>query len=907
MKTSLSIAGAVLAALSANVCCIAAPDATPKPETVQGKLVYPNGKPATDAVVILDTVDYSTRAISTQTFKPDATGTVSITVDPAKFKTSLPVLFATSPTGIGFWNGGGPGLTSTCTLEPFTSVRIQVLNSQGKPVPHVHICPSAMMKDRTYGMWSEALPGDWNQVTDAAGYATIPKLPQGFKVFIDVADDRYACPGANSPIQLASAATSPTVTVKAIDAGSVSGRVIFGPTKKPVVGVEIVPSGAFSIGPNTPVVTDKDGSYIIHRLPAGSCTVSTSAHTYNLTDWLAAPVSVDVVENARSVAPDIMLVHGGMLTGKVTDKATGKPIPKLFVSVMSHLGGSQGSNSSGQTSQDGTFNIRVLPGMLDVYLTGFDVRVDAAPQTVSIADGETKTADFQIATPAPLTAVHGAVLGPDGKAVSGAQVITKDQYEQQRTLTTDAQGQFTIDLPGLQPKSTISARSGTLATASEYIYAGESNVTLHLVAGTLCTIKGDVKNASGKPLEDVSLELIQWKDYSGSTVDHIKSDANGHYAFPPNFGNTTYSVQAASPGYAIIASSSTAVTTGQIVVIPTLVLNAAHNFAGGTVVDAKGKPVANASISDNDVPGVTASTDAAGHFTIQGVPDGKTGATITFNNRSEYHQMVSGSGTNMVTINTPVTGTILGPDGKPVPGAEVTALTNDEGTQTVSSDATGHFTLDQPGIKPGARLVARSSGLGTRSEFTYNGEDHVTLNLSAGAMSVIKGQTKDQAGAPISGATVTLMRTTGNMEYQMETVLSDAQGSYAFSPSYSNSKYDINASAKGYGNAGASCTTVADGRTIEVPALTLGIADSFVGGTVVDSKGSPVANITVKDGDTNDLKTTTDKAGHFMLSGVPRGKTDIWIESTDGAYGSLEAASGRGDNVLYMQRPGEQK
>ena len=70
-----------------------------------------------------------------------------------------------------------------------------------------------------------------------------------------------------------------------------------------------------------------------------------------------------------------------------------------------------------------------------------------------------------------------------------------------------------------------------------------------------------------------------------------------------------------------------------------------------------------------------------------------------------------------------------------------------------------------------------------------------------------------------------------------------------------------------------------------------------------DAKGTPADGITINEGDVQGVQTTTDQAGHFILHGVPRDKTSIYIQTPDGTNTSQDLTSGRGDNVVYLPKP----
>ena len=914
MKTKTILAYAAAATLLAIVPSTQAdPNAPVKPATMTGKLVYANGKPAADATVVLDLINNTTHVVTTHTFKADQNGTVNVSIDPTTFATSTRCIYMISPTGFGFGNYSSPNSISTSTLLPFTTVRVHLVDSNGKLIAHVQVCPRNLVIVGTYyGHWNDYIPGAWTQTTDAAGYATLPKLPQGFTMSLDVLDDRYAAPDLKSDIQLANAAISPDATVQVNPSSSIAGTVVYGSTNKPVAGILVRATSTSTFDVGGLVVTSANGSYLLTRLAVGTYKVAAQAGRGDFKEWVAPFQTVAVDTGAHSSGNKLTIVHGGVISGKVTDKATGAPIPRIYVIMTPHSADGRSTFGTGViTDVDGTYSLRLLPGKVNVVPSGQSSPLGGVTsQSVEVSEGETKTIDFQIEAPFAPTAVHGVVLDPNGKPVSGAEVFTVNDQDQSQDAITDTQGRFTLDSPGLLPNALILAREGSLpanlATASPVPYKGGSSVTLNLIAGTLCTVKGQVKDQNGKSVPNAPVTLYLHQGMQWNVIDQSKSDATGQYAFPSSFAHEAYTVGASPSGYTSGSSGTVEVTTSQTVQVPPIVVTVADSFIGGTVVDARGKPIANARINVNNVTDGYAATDQDGHFTIKSVPPGKVSVWVSIPGGSSVTQdLIAGQSDNTVTMPAEVNGIVLGPDNKPVSGAQVLASDDNQTYQTTTADSSGQFSFQNPGLKLKSQIIARSltGDLGTASALVYSGEDQLSLHLTPGNLSPITGQIKSIDGSPVANAALSLSLMVNYSGVEIDKTHTDAQGNYTFPPCFTHSKYYIDVQAPGYGSSGAEYTTTDAQHALPVPPITLKPADSFAGGTVFDSKGTPAAGITVNDGDVQGVQTTTDQAGHFILHGVPRDKTSINIQTPDGTNTSQDLTSGRGDNVVYLPKP----
>ena len=101
-------------------------------------------------------------------------------------------------------------------------------------------------------------------------------------------------------------------------------------------------------------------------------------------------------KGATVAVPDLVLTPGGIVTGRVTDKATGRPVQGA--TVMSY-GPHRPESSAGvigtQTDSTGTYRLRVAPSRSRVYEADRDNAI-GNDDYLEVAEGETKTHNFQI-------------------------------------------------------------------------------------------------------------------------------------------------------------------------------------------------------------------------------------------------------------------------------------------------------------------------------------------------------------------------------------------------------------------------------------------------------------------------------------------------------------------------------
>ncbi len=147
-------------------------------------------------------------------------------------------------------------------------------------------------------------------------------------------------------------------------------------------------------------VTGPDGTYRLTGLteaPYNVAVLSLDPKAADNTDpFVAAAVEGAPAAEGKTVAlRDLVLTPGGLVSGRVTDGA-GKPLAGVFVGS---YGPARPASSamiiSARTGPNGHYHLRVAPGTSRIYLA--DDRWKSKDITLTVAKGETKTADFQAA------------------------------------------------------------------------------------------------------------------------------------------------------------------------------------------------------------------------------------------------------------------------------------------------------------------------------------------------------------------------------------------------------------------------------------------------------------------------------------------------------------------------------
>jgi protocatechuate 3,4-dioxygenase beta subunit len=358
--------------------------------------------------------------------------------------------------------------------------------------------------------------------------------------------------------------------------------------------------------------------------------------------------------------------------------------------------------------------------------------------------------------------------GPDDRPVPGA-LLSLGGFP---LTTAGSDGRFTLALPGPGGMVTVEGPGGQWAEVSldpAGVAPGEVRIARLQPPRT---VAGRVLDAdTGKPLPGARI--------FGATAD-AATDAEGRFRveLPPR--SRGISLRASADGYvdADWFPESDAPATFS--------LKRARGLAGIVMMDAGGRPVAGARVRAlpapagsvlTDPPSGETRTDADGRFQIPGLPVGWTYALLVdggdFAPARRITDVPERSGEPLlitVTRGATASGRVLGPEGRPVPGANVLlqpgrpededwslpqdskpfeVLSGPEGRFLLSHLAAGRYGLQviRDGFAP-----ARIAGLEIPADSRTVDLGDVRMEASA----AIEGRVLDERGRPLSGAQVGL-------------------------------------------------------------------------------------------------------------------------------------------------------
>jgi 5-hydroxyisourate hydrolase-like protein (transthyretin family) len=299
-------------------------------------------------------------------------------------------------------------------LRPAATLRGRVTDANGKPVAGARVWGHALVTGPVEGVGSTRTDADGRYaITDMAAWG-----PDVFKpkevgkgvyqtlagCYFDVLHPDY---GHERPMYRH---MPETVDVVLRPAGVIEGRVVDQVAGKPAGGVLVCLQSTSSSGGRTwqETRTDADGKY---RLP------SLVASTYNL--WAEVPdragpaLDSFAVEAGKSrTAPDLALVEGGGLEGRVVEAETGKPLGgqggRLDVGLYGPSRPRSGAAcQSGTVDDHGRFRLQVAPGVNYPYLMQPNVwertqRREYFEKGIEVKSGEVVRVTFRVLPSKPV-------------------------------------------------------------------------------------------------------------------------------------------------------------------------------------------------------------------------------------------------------------------------------------------------------------------------------------------------------------------------------------------------------------------------------------------------------------------------------------------------------------------------
>ncbi len=286
------------------------------------------------------------------------------------------------------------------------------------------------------------------------------------------------------------------IVIKLGGRNSISGRVTENATGIPVVDGNVRASWEGSYGRTR---TDAEGKFTIEGLTPGKVEVKFVTRGNPPCPYIMPePVVVTVVEGRPVTGLDIKVFRGAVLSGQVSDAASGAPLQDALINVKTSQVSSDNPfpHQMVKTNADGHYDAPGLPpGDLELVAQAKDYAEKFVK--VHIGDyGQTQRVDVRMEL---MPAVNGSVVATTGAPAAGASVVAV--YSADNTgpwpdpAITDAAGNFRLNLPKNVSVRLQAWRQGAVSPVSKAVTPGAKDVVLRLADGGI--IEGTVVDAAG--------------------------------------------------------------------------------------------------------------------------------------------------------------------------------------------------------------------------------------------------------------------------------------------------------------------------------------------------------------------------------------------------------------------------
>jgi protocatechuate 3,4-dioxygenase beta subunit len=399
-------------------------------------------------------------------------------------------------------------------------------------------------------------------------------------------------------------------------------------------------------------------------------------------------------------------------------------------------------------------------------------------------------------------------------------------------------------------------------------------------------VRGRILDAEGNAVAGATVRLVSPRP-PYMVYHDASTDSAGRFAFrhiePPRVR-----VVADRDPEGVVSSAELHPQPGETTEL-TLVLSAA-GAVRGTVVDTRGRPVADAALSVEGVPWSVrgASSDTAGSFRVAIVPREATAIVavargyrtgrVALAPRDEETELVVQV---QLAAASPVDGEVHDPDGSPVRARIVACEGQSSEVRVVSAD-NGTFQLPPSAI--GCQAVAEHTEFTTSDPVAVIEERRVSLRLGSGGS--IEGAVVDRRGSGVASFSLGIESFAPARGQRFDgarppRTFTDARGSFRWDR-LAPGRYVLTASAPDRQPARSATVEVAAGAPTRGVRIVLG-AGGTVTGRVFDEHHAPIAGVelrfdavsSVLDGSAT---AQTDDSGQYRLEGAPAGPFTLRVQ-----------------------------
>ncbi|MFQ5707431.1 MAG: carboxypeptidase regulatory-like domain-containing protein [bacterium] len=677
------------------------------------------------------------------------------------------------------------------------------------------------------GFAKQALPsGDYTFTASRTGFKTTPvqsfKVPNNDTVFINIQIDR-------SPN---------TISGRIVDE---SGNAIFNATVLIQSGSLVDKTRSDDAGYFKFAVVPNNWNLFAYK--AGFAASET--RTLSLQDSAAAVIEPVVLRKATNV-----------VSGEVTFARDSQPLQNALIRAEK---GKIVFETT--TNSQGGYQFTLGPGSWKIMLDPQGFFASPPEFNLRLSQNQQVSVPFLLFSGSLVT---GKITFRD-KGLSGATVeaFQKDTGQRVQVATSDVQGHYALGLRDPGEYELVASGQNFLAVRKSITIAQGQTLVQDFALTEAGFVKGSVINVeSFEAVANAKIFVLQ------DTTRFTHSDANGIYvlSLPPD---TEFQIDAAFPGFGSNGPLSVTTTSGDTLFNQNFLLQPLSGIIQGRVTDGV-MPIPDAIVEILELD-VQQLTDENGEFKFEIAP-----GSYTISASKECHfsktvpvELQAGEAKQLAielqALKSIITGFVRDVRGDAIEGSDIRAL--GDTVFTATSEVSGYYEL----CLNGGIFSVVASHLGFKDADTTlvisDGDSLGSINfILQDDFALVSGVVSDSAGAPVSGAMVSLT----NPDQTLQDT-SAADGSYRITKIYPGIAR-IQATKSGF--FGKSATHFFQGNEQVTLNLTLFPADGFIRGTVRDSQdNSGIPAVTVKAEFSENpgafFATSTDQSGNYSLTDLP--------------------------------------
>lgn len=608
-----------------------------------------------------------------------------------------------------------------------------------------------------------------------------------------------------------------------------TGRVMEEGSRQPLAGAWVWSNRE----PGRAVQTGRDGGYTLVVPPREDLMLSAASPRHLLG---TADQKRSAADGGAQGGPAFALSPTALAAGTVVD-AGGRPVPdaQIVAAAAGRPDFFQGGPPAQTRSGDrGTFRLRVSPGQT------YDLKVRHAafaPASVPLAEiaPHGTRPDLRIVLQSGHKAT-GTVLDFQERPVAGARIVLRPAAEagpgrpmfprfggeeQAFEALSGADGRFAFDhLPaGRFDLRAQAAGFGPVVVPGLEVRAAANPVSLGtVILQPGVELAGLVLDNQNQPIPGAKVQVFpdglpRFAPGADDEQMETATAADGTFTFTGLGTGSRMQVSVTQEGYAARTVQGVELPLAQ----PLRIVLPPGSRVAGRTVDERGQPVSRALVRVSrtgtgnsrgfSMPLRSVVTDESGRFEVENLEAGAV--TVSANapglRPTEIANLELAPGKDLddlelvMRAGAVVAGQVVGPDGKPVAGAQVEVERSTPGgvfLPPARSDGDGRYRLE--GLEPGPRVLAATHSSHPKAVKDLDvqaGENRLDFQLGGGHD--VSGRVVDSAGQPVEGATLLLQFADWR---NLPQARSGADGGFRF-PGVGEGVYALSAERQGYASA----------------------------------------------------------------------------------------------------------